>query len=239
MPNDPLALCLELAKAHVSRNDVPYEALPNLLRDLYSTIVELAARQSGPDAGLADTILLGQAAEIPDGMRSLRERSPNREANESDDGDLSVTERHELFATVAPIKQRDISDPVFQGIDPWLAQRISPSLASRLNRDVSLHPTVFPDHLICLEDGASVKLLRSYVQRRFNLKFSQYIEKWNLPENYPPASPNFLAAKSAKAKEAGLGIITRAHREKGGSDRRKDLMTENAPNRCVPQQTAP
>src|SRR3546814_19623168 len=85
---------------------------------------------------------------------------------------------------VAPIRDEDISDPRFKGIDPWLAKRISPGLAEKLNPKNKIHPTIFEDKLICLEDGSEVKLLRSYVKKNFKLDFHQYMSKWNLPSDY-------------------------------------------------------
>src|SRR3546814_19727993 len=67
---------------------------------------------------------------------------------------------------VAPIRDEDISDPRFKGIDPWLAKRISPGLAEKLNPTNKIHPTIFEDKFLWLEDCAEVKLLRSYVKKK-------------------------------------------------------------------------
>src|SRR3546814_17415436 len=67
---------------------------------------------------------------------------------------------------VAPIRDEDISDPRFKGIDPWLAKRISPGLAEKLNPKNKIHPTIFEDKLICLEDGSEVKIGRASCRER-------------------------------------------------------------------------
>ena len=118
------------------------------------------------------------------------------------------------MSRVAPVLHDDISDPAFEGLDPWLAKRISPKMAGKLDPANAVHPTVFPDYIICLEDGETVKLLRPYVQKRFGLAFNEYLDKWNLPDDYPTAPPKYLEAKRAAAKASGLGVTTRAHREK-------------------------
>ena len=111
-----------------------------------------------------------------------------------------------------PVINSDISGPEYEGIDPWLAARLSSRTARKLNKDWTIHPSVFPDHLICLEDGASVKLLRPYVRKRFDLSFAEYLDRWKLPDDYPTAPPNYLLAKRATAKAAGLGVTTRGAR---------------------------
>src|SRR3546814_20042696 len=76
-----------------------------------------------------------------------------------------------------------------------------------------IHPTIFEDKLICLEDGSEVKLLRSYVKKNFKLDFHQYMSKWNLPSDYPTAPAEYVNKKREIAKKTGLGVTTRANRE--------------------------
>ena len=131
----------------------------------------------------------------------------------------SVSSSAPLLRADAPrILNSDITGPEFEGIDPWLAARITPRTAGKLNKDWKIHPTVFPDHLVCLEDGESVKLLRAYLKKRYDLSFVEYLDRWNLPDDYPTAPPNYLAAKREMAKAAGLGVTTRGAR--GPSKRR-------------------
>jgi len=37
----------------------------------------------------------------------------------------------------------------------------------------------------------------------------QYREKWNLPADYPMVTPNYAAARSALAKNMGVGLKRR------------------------------
>lgn len=117
-----------------------------------------------------------------------------------------------------PVINEDTSDPDFQDLDNWLAARVSERIARRLNRGSSIHPSVFPDRLICLEDGKELKLLRPYIRNRFGLSMSEYIDRWKLPEDYPIAPAAFVAAKRDKAKASGLGVTTRGPR---GSNKRQ------------------
>lgn len=125
-----------------------------------------------------------------------------------------VSERSEADAKVAPIINEDISDLAFHGLEPWLAQRVSQRTAKKLNRDDATHPSIFNDYLICLEDGQEVKLLRPYLERRFGLSVPEYMDKWNLPDDYPTAPPAYLRAKREAARKTGLGATLRGKRGK-------------------------
>lgn len=112
------------------------------------------------------------------------------------------------------IHNEDVSGEEFVGLDHWLAKRIPARVAKKLNRDGDLHPSVFDDYLVCLEDGQEVKLLRPYIQRRFGLTFLEYMDKWNLPDDYPAAAPSYIRTKRAIAEKAGLGSSLRGKRGK-------------------------
>lgn len=65
--------------------------------------------------------------------------------------------------------------------------------------------SVFPDHIVCLEDGAKLKMLKRYLQVRHGMTPQQYREKWGLPVDYPMVAPNYASHRSSLAKQAGLG----------------------------------
>lgn len=61
------------------------------------------------------------------------------------------------------------------------------------------------DHIICLEDGKKVSLLKRYLKKNFNMSPEDYIAKWNLPEDYPFVSKAYSETRSRIAKKQGLG----------------------------------
>ncbi|HEY1613097.1 MAG TPA: MucR family transcriptional regulator [Rhizomicrobium sp.] len=69
----------------------------------------------------------------------------------------------------------------------------------------SIKKSVMPDHLVCLEDGKKLTMLKRYLRTRYNLSPEQYRDKWNLPHDYPMVSPNYAAYRSNLAKKSGLG----------------------------------
>lgn len=70
---------------------------------------------------------------------------------------------------------------------------------------VPVKKSVMPDYLVCLEDGAKVKVLKRYLRSRFNMSPEEYREKWGLPRDYPMSAPNYSKHRSEMAKRIGLG----------------------------------
>jgi predicted transcriptional regulator len=70
---------------------------------------------------------------------------------------------------------------------------------------VPIRKSVFPDYIICLEDGKRLKMLKRHLATSFNLTPEQYREKWGLDSSYPMVAPNYADKRSALAKEIGLG----------------------------------
>jgi predicted transcriptional regulator len=65
--------------------------------------------------------------------------------------------------------------------------------------------SVFPDHIVCLEDGKKFKSLKRHLRTHYDLSPEEYREKWGLPADYPMVAPSYAAARSALAKKMGLG----------------------------------
>ena len=65
--------------------------------------------------------------------------------------------------------------------------------------------SVFPDYIVCLEDGKKFKSLKRHLRTHYDLSPEEYREKWGLSPDYPMVAPNYAAARSALAKKMGLG----------------------------------
>ena len=70
---------------------------------------------------------------------------------------------------------------------------------------VSIHKSVTPDYLICLDDGLKFKSLRRHLTK-LGMTPEQYRQKWNLPSDYPMVASNYAAQRSAMAKNLGFGL---------------------------------
>ncbi len=80
---------------------------------------------------------------------------------------------------------------------------------------VPIKRSVAPDHLICLEDGKRLKMLKRYLRGKYGLSPEEYRAKWGLPRDYPMVAPNYAGKRSEIAKKIGLG------RKRTQSKRRK------------------
>jgi predicted transcriptional regulator len=76
---------------------------------------------------------------------------------------------------------------------------------------VAIKKSVFPDYIVCLEDGKHLKMLKRHLSTSYNLTPEQYREKWGLDISYPMVAPNYAERRSELAKQIGLGT----HRTSG------------------------
>src|SRR3954447_18047457 len=70
---------------------------------------------------------------------------------------------------------------------------------------VPIKKSVFPDYIVCLEDGKKLKMLKRHLQTSYGLSPDAYRAKWGLPREYPMVAPNYAATRSSLAKSSGLG----------------------------------
>ncbi|MFT8347246.1 MucR family transcriptional regulator [Gluconobacter oxydans] len=70
--------------------------------------------------------------------------------------------------------------------------------------------SVFPDYIICLEDGKKLKMLRRHLKTAYNMTPDEYRARWGLPPEYPMVAPGYSAQRASLAREIGLGSRTRA-----------------------------
>jgi predicted transcriptional regulator len=56
-----------------------------------------------------------------------------------------------------------------------------------------------------LEDGRKFKSLKRHLRTQYNLSPEEYREKWGLASDYPMVAPAYAKARSALAKQMGLG----------------------------------
>ena len=77
---------------------------------------------------------------------------------------------------------------------------------------VPIKKSVYPDHIICLEDGKKLKMLKRHIKTAYNMTPEQYREKWKLPPDYPMVAPTYAKHRSTLAKKIGLGTKPRVRR---------------------------
>jgi predicted transcriptional regulator len=82
-------------------------------------------------------------------------------------------------------------------------------LAEKPAPAVPVRKSVFHDHIICLEDGKKLKMLKRHLQTAYGITPEQYRERWGLPNDYPMVAPAYASHRSSLAKKIGLGTKPR------------------------------
>lgn len=74
---------------------------------------------------------------------------------------------------------------------------------------VPISKSITDEHIICLEDGAKLKMLKRYLRTHYDMSPEEYRERWGLPVDYPMVAPEYGRRRSDFAKKTGLGRIGR------------------------------
>ncbi|HEU0117651.1 MAG TPA: MucR family transcriptional regulator [Alphaproteobacteria bacterium] len=104
--------------------------------------------------------------------------------------------------TVAASEIPQVMATIYQGLAKLGTTSVSDN---RPEPAVSPKKSVFPDYIVCLEDGKKLKMLKRHLKTSYNLTPDQYRERWNLPSEYPMVAPNYARQRSRLAKQIGLG----------------------------------
>ena len=81
---------------------------------------------------------------------------------------------------------------------------------------VPVKKSVFPDYIVCLEDGKKLKMLKRHLKTAYNMTPEAYRERWGLSLDYPMVAPNYAKRRSSLAKKIGLGTKPLNRRSKVG-----------------------
>jgi len=131
MAEDVLSLTAQIVSAHVTKNAVEVGALPDLIRDVFSTLSSLGDTPAAAPVSAAAT---------------------------------------------------DVATPA-----------------------VPATKSVFATHIICMECGKKMTMLKRHLMTEHGLSIDQYRTKYSLPNTYPMVAPDYAKTRSSLAKEMGLG----------------------------------
>jgi predicted transcriptional regulator len=125
-------------------------------------------------------------------------------------------ERSELLALTAEIVAAHVGNNAVAGAEvAGLIQSVFDTLG-RLASDetavaaestpaVPIRRSVTDDHIVCLEDGKKLKMLKRHLMTDHGLTPEAYRAKWGLRPDYPMVAPNYSAQRQTLAKQIGLG----------------------------------
>ncbi len=132
-------------------------------------------------------------------------------------------ESNEILALTTNIVAAHVSNNSVAVADlPRLIREVHDSLTSvgagggrepeRPTPVVPIKKSVTPEHIVCLEDGKKLKMLKRHLKTAYNMSPEEYRERWGLAADYPMVAPNYAKQRSKLAKQIGLG--TRGRRKK-------------------------
>jgi predicted transcriptional regulator len=103
---------------------------------------------------------------------------------------------------------------------------------------VPVRSSVRPDHLVCLEDGRKVKMLKRHLFANHGMTPDDYRARWNLAPNYPMVAPRYSAKRAELAKTIGLGRKAgRGNREASPEQALPFTGTPGEPQAAAPPKT--
>lgn len=127
-----------------------------------------------------------------------------------------IVSSHVAKNTVEPDRLPELIRDVYRALASIEGE---PSEESRPKPVVALSRSVFPDHVVCVECGRKMKMLKRHLMTDHKLTPDQYRTRWGLPANYPMVAANYAKIRSTLAKQIGLGqkrvVARRGARRRG------------------------
>ncbi|MBN8908001.1 MAG: MucR family transcriptional regulator [Rhodospirillales bacterium] len=114
----------------------------------------------------------------------------------------SIVSAHVAHNSVAPEALPGVIQSVYAtlsglGTEPPAVEKPEPA--------VPIKWSVFPDYIVCLEDGQKLETLKRHLRAAHAMTPEEYRTRWGLPHDYPMVASQYAARRSALAKEIGLG----------------------------------
>ena len=81
----------------------------------------------------------------------------------------------------------------------------APAAEAKREPAVSIRSSVKADHVVCLEDGKKMKMLKRHLMTDHGLTPAEYRTRWGLPGDYPMVAPDYAEKRRQLAKQIGLG----------------------------------
>ena len=137
-----------------------------------------------------------------------------------------MAERPQLLAMATEIVSAHVSrNAVAVDQLPGLIQHVFNALATaeqaatappKTEPAVTVKRSVFADHMVCLDCGKHLTMLKRHLMTDHKLTPEQYRQRWELPLSYPLVAPDYAKTRSALAKKFGLGRKGQVASKKAG-----------------------
>jgi predicted transcriptional regulator len=80
-----------------------------------------------------------------------------------------------------------------------------PVVEARPEPAVTVRASVKRDHLVCLEDGKKMKMLKRHLMTEHGMTPADYRQRWGLNADYPMVAPEYAETRRDLAVKIGLG----------------------------------
>lgn len=125
-------------------------------------------------------------------------------------------DRGELLTLTAEIVSAHVANNAIVGADiSILIQSVFDTLNGlatdgaatpvELTPAVPIKRSVTDDHIVCLEDGKKLKMLKRHLMTAYGMTPEDYRTKWGLRPDYPMVAPAYARTRQDLAKKIGLG----------------------------------
>ncbi|MXO95267.1 transcriptional regulator [Erythrobacter aquimaris] len=70
---------------------------------------------------------------------------------------------------------------------------------------VSIRSSIKKDHIVCLDCGKKMKMLKRHLSTEHGMTPDEYRQRWDLSSDYPMVAPDYADTRRDLAKKIGLG----------------------------------
>ena len=123
--------------------------------------------------------------------------------------DMLITHTTDIVVSYVANKSLGADDvsSLIRGIYGTLAGlgQESAAPAARPDPAVSIRSSIKRDHIVCLEDGKKMKMLKRHLMTDHGLTPDEYRARWGLASDYPMVAPDYADKRRDLAKKIGLG----------------------------------
>ncbi len=102
-----------------------------------------------------------------------------------------------------PAKLGDFIGSVFAKLSELAGEESA--APTELTPAVPIKKSVTDEHIVCLEDGKKLKMLKRHLMTAYGMTPEQYRAKWGLKPDYPMVAPAYARKRQEMALKIGLG----------------------------------